>query len=121
MITTSKQPRKQRKARYNAPLHQKQKYMGARLSSELSVKYNTRSAPVITGDTVTVMRGDYKGISGKVEKVDLHAGTIHVYGVVSTKVNGEEVPRPLYPSVVMITKLELKDKMREDRIRGKGV
>lgn len=119
MFTTSKQPRKQRKARYNAPLHQKQKFMGARLSSDLTVKYNTRSAPVITGDTVTVMRGDYKGVSGKVEKVDLHAGTIHVSGVVSTKVNGEEVPRPVYPSVVMITKLELKDKTREERIRGK--
>ncbi|WNY24041.1 hypothetical protein MmiHf6_13660 [Methanimicrococcus hongohii] len=119
MFTTSKQPRKQRKARYNAPLHQKQKFMGARLSSDLSVKYNTRSAPVITGDTVTVMRGDYKGVSGKVEKVDLHAGVINVSGVVSTKVNGEEVPRPIYPSVVMITKLELKDKTREERIRGK--
>ena len=119
MFTTSKQPRKQRKARYNAPLHQRQKFMGARLSSELTVKYNTRSAPVIVGDTVTVLRGDYKGITGRVEKVDLQNGIIHVTGVVSTKVNGEEVPRPLYPSNVMITKLELKDKTREARIRGK--
>ncbi|MBZ3936266.1 50S ribosomal protein L24 [Methanimicrococcus blatticola] len=119
MFKTSKQPRKQRKARYNAPLHMRQKFMGARLNSDLSVKYNTRSAHVIVGDTVTVMRGDYKGVSGKVEKVDLQTGTIHVSGVVSTKVNGEEVPRPIYPSVVMITKLELKDKTREARIRGK--
>jgi large subunit ribosomal protein L24 len=118
MFTTSKQPRKQRKARFTAPLHLKQKFMGAHLSDELSEKYNTRSAPVIAGDTVTVMRGDYKGISGKVEKVNLQSGTIHVIGVVSTKVNGEEVPRPLYPSAVMITKLELKDKTREERIRG---
>ena len=119
MFTTSKQPRKQRKARYAAPLHLRQKFMGGRLSGELSEKYNTRSAPVIAGDTVTVMRGDYKGISGKVEKVNLQAGTIHVIGVVSTKVDGKEVPRPIYPSNVMITKLELKDKTREDRIRGK--
>ena len=119
MFTTSKQPRKQRKSRFNAPLHQRQKFMGARLNSELTVKYNTRSAPVIVGDTVTVLRGDYKGISGKVEKVDLRDGTIHVSGVVSTKVNGEEVPRPIYPSNVTITKLELNDKTREERIRGK--
>jgi large subunit ribosomal protein L24 len=119
MFTTSKQPRKQRKARFAAPLHLRQKFMGARLSDDLSEKYNTRSAPVIVGDTVTVMRGDFKKISGKVEKVNLATGKIHVNGVVSTKVNGEEVPRPICPSNVMITKLELKDKMREERIRGK--
>lgn len=118
-MVTSKQPRKQRKARYNAPLHMRQKFMGARLSSDLTVKYNTRSAPVIVGDTVLVLRGDYRGVTGKVEKVDLSAGVIHVTGVVSTKVNGEEVPRPLYPSNVIITKLELKDKTREARIHGK--
>ncbi|WNY25577.1 50S ribosomal protein L24 [Methanolapillus millepedarum] len=117
-MATSIQPRKQRKARYNAPLHMRQKYMGARLSDDLSKKYNTRSAPVITGDTVLVMRGDFKGVSGKVEKVNLADCVIHVAGVVSTKVNGEEVPRPIYPSNVMITKLELKDKKREARIRG---
>jgi large subunit ribosomal protein L24 len=93
--------------------------MGTRLSSDLTVKYNTRSAHVIVGDTVLVLRGDYKGITGRVDKVDLSEGTIHVTGVVSTKVNGEEVPRPLYPSNVIITKLELKDKTREARIRGK--
>ena len=117
-MVTSKQPRKQRKSKYNAPLHKRQKFMGARLSSDLTVKYNTRSAPVIAGDTVLVLRGDYKGVTGKVEKVDLGEGTIHVVGVVSTKVNGEEVPRPLFPSNVIITKLELKDKTREARIRG---
>ena len=68
-MVTSKQPRKQRKARYNAPLHIRQKFMGARLSDELSKKYNTRSAHVIVGDTVTVMRGDFRNVSGKVESV----------------------------------------------------
>ena len=113
----SKQPRKQRKARYNAPLHVRQKFMGARLSEELSKEYGTRSAAVITGDTVKVMRGDFKGTEGKVQSVSLKDGTISVDGVISTKVDGTEVPRPIYPSNVMITKLELKDGRRASSIK----
>lgn len=55
----SNQPRKQRKARYTAPLHIKQKYMGALLSKDLREKYGSRSANVIVGDTVKLMRGDH--------------------------------------------------------------
>ncbi len=113
----SKQPRKQRKARYNAPLHIRQKYMGARLSEALSKEYGTRSAAVITGDIVKVMRGDFKGTEGKVQKVSLADGTIAVEGVISTKVDGTEVARPIYPSNVMITKLELKDGRRASSIK----
>lgn len=113
----SKQPRKQRKSRYNAPLHVRQKFMGARLSEELSKEYGTRSAAVIKGDSVKVMRGDFKGTEGKIQTVSLMDGTITVDGVISTKVDGTEVPRPMYPSNVMITKLELKDERRASSIK----
>ena len=113
----SKQPRKQRKARYNAPLHIRQKFMGARLSADLSKEYGTRSAAVIKGDSVKVMRGDFKGTEGKVQTVSLQDSTITVDGVISTKVDGTEVPRPIYPSNVMITKLELKDGRRASSIK----
>lgn len=113
----SKQPRKQRKARYTAPLHIRQKFMGARLSEALSKQYGTRSAAVITGDTVKVMRGDFKGTEGKVQSVSLMDGTITVDGVISTKVDGTEVPRPINPSNVMITKLETKDGRRASSIK----
>jgi large subunit ribosomal protein L24 len=113
----SKQPRKQRKARYNAPLHVRQKFMGARLSEELSKEFGTRSAAVVKGDTVEVLRGDFKGTEGKVQTVSLKDGKISVDGVVSIKVDGTEVPRPIYPSNVRITKLELKDERREKSIK----
>ena len=63
------------------------------------------------------MRGDYKGTEGKVQAVSLQYGTISVDGVISTKVDGTEVPRPIYPSNVMITKLELKDGRRASSIK----
>jgi large subunit ribosomal protein L24 len=40
-----------------------------------------------------------------------------VDGVISTKVDGTEVPRPIYPSNVMITELELKDGRRASSIK----
>jgi len=91
--------------------------MGARLSEALAKQYGTRSAAVITGDTVKVMRGDFKGTEGKVQSVSLMDGTIQVDGVISTKVDGTEVPRPINPSNVMITKLEMKDGRRASSIK----
>ncbi|MBC7085768.1 MAG: 50S ribosomal protein L24 [Methanomethylovorans sp.] len=110
MVTN--QPRKQRKLLYSAPLHVKQKYMGAPLSKELREKYGRRTARVIVGDTVKVMRGDHAGTTGKVEAVSLKHGTIVVEGVSVSKADGTEVPRPIYPSNVMITSLEMKDELR---------
>ena len=56
----SKQPRKQRKYNYNAPLHIKGKFMAAHLSKDLMKKYNRRSIRVRKGDKVILLRGQFK-------------------------------------------------------------
>jgi large subunit ribosomal protein L24 len=112
----SKQPRKQRKARYNAPLHIRHKYMSALLSPDLRDKYEKRSFPLRKGDTVVVMRGDSRGKEGKVRTVDLKKEEITVEGVVISRSDLSEVPLPIHPSNVMITKIELKDKQRESAL-----
>ena len=48
----SKQPRKQRKALYNAPAHARGKHLSAALSKDLREKLGTRSLPIRTGDKV---------------------------------------------------------------------
>ncbi len=108
----SSQPRKQRKFRYQAPLNIRHKFMGAMLSSELREKHGVKSLSVRAGDTVKILRGDHKGTEGKVTAVDLKKITIDVDGVTVAKADGTEVPRPVPPSNVMITKLELKDERR---------
>lgn len=108
----SSQPRKQRKYRYQAPLHIKHKFLSALLSPGLRERYGTKSVPVRVGDTVKVLRGDQKDTEGKVASVDLKGTTITVDGVTVTKSDGTEVPRPIHPSNVMITKIETKDELR---------
>lgn len=111
MVTT--QPRRQRKLRYDAPLHMRQKYLGAPLSKELREEYKRRTFTVRSGDTVKVLTGDFKGTEGHVSLVNLKKGIIAVDGVISVKADGTEVPRPVQPSNVVITKLDLSDKKRE--------
>lgn len=108
-----KQPRKQRKAYFNAPLHIRHKLVSAPLSKELRKEYGIRSLPLRTGDTVMVLRGDFKGHEGKVVKVDLKRLRIHVEGVTRRRADGTQVYIPIHPSKVMITKLDLSDERRK--------
>jgi large subunit ribosomal protein L24 len=114
----SKQPRKQRKARYNAAINVRGKFLAAPLSSDLREKYSQRSVRLVTGDTVKVMRGDFAGHEGPVEDVDTKHATVLVHGVSVTKADGTEVPRPVNPSNVQIIKLNLKDSRRAARLEA---
>ena len=116
----SKQPRKQRKAIYNAPQHVRGKLMGVHLSKDLREKHDRRSLPVRTGDTVKVMKGDFKDKVGKVEKVNLKTYKLYIEGVNTQKPNGNQVFFPVDPSNVMIVDLDLSDDRRMEIIERKG-
>lgn len=119
--TTSHKPSKQRKYLYNAPLHHRAKIMSAPLSEELRNKYGIRSLPVRKGDRVKVVRGDHKGIEGEVVAVDRKRYRIAIKGIVRKRAGGTEVPFPIHPSKVVITKLYLKDDARKSVLERKGV
>ena len=115
----SKQPRKQRKARYNAPSHVRTKYLNAPLSEALKEQYKKKTLRVIKGDTVKVTRGDFVGSEGVVDAVNTGKSKIIVHGVTSTKADGTEVPRAIDTSNVQLTKLKLDDKRRVEKLGGK--
>jgi large subunit ribosomal protein L24 len=110
-MVTSSQPRKQRKFRYTAPLHVRSRFMSCRLNDELTKKYG-RSARVVVGDTVKIMRGDHAGVEGKVRDIDVKREQVIIEGVSVAKADGKEQPRPIHPSNLMITRLNLDDKKR---------
>ena len=62
---SSKQPRKQRKYVYHAPLHIRHKLLSAHLPKELREKYNRRSFPVRKGDEIEIMKVKITGYSNK--------------------------------------------------------
>ncbi len=114
-------PRKQRKNLYQAPQHERRKRFSAPLSAKLKASQNTRSIPVITGDTVRIMRGDHRGIEGKVSSIDRKKYRILVEGVTREKVDGTSIPVPIHPSKVMIIRLKLDDKRRKEILERRGV
>ena len=113
---SSVQPRKQRKALADAPLHVRHRFLNAHLSEALLVKYNRRNFPLIKGDTVKVMRGAFRGHEDKVASVDLQIRKVTVEGVTTTKADGTKKARPVDPSNLLITRLNLTDPLRRDRL-----
>lgn len=112
----SVQPRKQRKAAGQAPLHQRHKKLAAHMAEPLIIRYNRRSLPVVRGDTVKVMRGVYRGHEEKIASVDLKMQKVTVEGVTIVKADGTKVARAVDPSNLLITKLNLTDPRRRDRL-----
>ena len=111
-MTSSKQPRKQRKALHNMPIHQRKRWMTARFSQELQNKHNRKRLSVVKGDTVRVVRGEFKGVEGEVTTLDRTNGRLTIDGVTREKADGSTMFYPIHSSKVEITKIEEKDSWR---------
>lgn len=109
----SKQPRKQRKYRYNAPLHIKGKFLSVNLSKELRKKYGVRNVRLRVGDKVKVLRGNHKGKEGNVDEINLKNTKVYVTKIELTKKEGAKVRVPINPSNLQVLDLNLDDKKRK--------
>jgi len=109
-------PGKQRKHLYNAPLHKKRKWVSSHLSENLLLKYDKRSVSVITGDEVEVMRGSFKGHKDKVASVHVKKQTVEVEGMTTAKADGTKIAKSIHASNLLITKLNLTDKWRRQKL-----
>ncbi len=119
MTTISKQPRKQRKFLYNAPLNLRRKFLSAHLSKELRKIYKRRSLQLREGDEVKIMRGDNAGKTGKISKVDLEKYKVYIEGIVQKRTVGPEVQVPIHPSNLLLINPIIEDEMRAKVLRRK--
>jgi large subunit ribosomal protein L24 len=106
----SKQPRKQRKYLAKAPLHIKRKKLSANLSKELRKKQGKRNMIIKKDDKVKIMRGKYKGKTGKILSVKTKIGKVIVEGIQVTKKDGSKVNIKLWPSNLQIIELSERNK-----------
>ena len=95
--------------------HKRDKFLGANLSENLRVQHSKRSMRVIKGDTVRILRGEYVGIEGKVEKVNTEKSTLSIEGVQREKIRGGNVKVQVHASNVQIISLNTDD---DYRIKG---
>lgn len=100
------------------PKHQRDKMVGAALDDTLRNQYGRKNIRVVKGDSVRVIRGEYKGVEGKVEKVKTENSTFHIEGIQREKIRGGQVKVPIHSSNVMVVSLNLDDDYRSSMLQG---
>ncbi len=118
---SSKQPRKQRLARYTAPYHRRHREMSAPIDRGLRERQLARgfmyprAIPVRKGDRVLIVRGEGKGNNAaKVAKIDRKARKIYIEGYTYFKSDGTELQRPVDASNLVIINPDWSDIRRRN-------
>jgi len=88
------------------------KQISAPLSKDLRKKYSRRSVRIMVDDTAKVIRGEYKGIAGKVSKISTNNSSIAIEGNKKEKLKGDKIDVYIHSSNVIITSLNTDDKWR---------
>jgi large subunit ribosomal protein L24 len=115
----SAQPRRQRKLLYKKYTNKDYgKLLHAHLSKELREKYKVRSIRVRKNDVVRVLRGSYKGIEGKVARVDAERGFVYIEGLTRKTMRGRPSMIPIHASKLLLVKLDLSDKYRLEKLEN---
>jgi len=104
---------------YQATLQTRSKQMGSALSKDLHKKYGKRSVRVITGDNVTILRGEFKGVDGKVTQISTQKNSVAIDGVKKEKTKGEKFDVYIHTSNLVVTSLNSSDKWRIAKLEGK--
>ena len=118
--TGSKQPRKQRKYRANAPLHIRHKLMSVNLSKELRKKYGKRNFPLKRDDKVKIMKGEFKGKIGKIDILNMQKLKTSIAEISRTKKDGTKIKVWFDPSNLQIQELNLEDRKRVSSLERKA-
>ena len=104
---------------YQASSQTKSKQLGSALSKDLHKKYGKRSVRVVEGDNVTILRGEFKGVDGKVEKISKPKSSVAIDGVKKEKTKGDKFDVYIHTSNLVVTSLSTDDKWRIAKLEGK--
>ena len=117
--TVASKRRSQRKLQLSAPSSIKRRLMSCHLNKSLRDQYKIRALPIKRGDEVKILKGKFKGKSGKVVQVYRRRSVIYVDKITREKQNGQSVFCPLKPSYCVIEKL-LENKDRKKTIERRA-
>ena len=104
---------------YKATFQTRSKQLGSLLSKDLQKKYGKKSARVIEGDSVSILRGEFKGVDGKISKINTAKSNVAIDGVKKEKTKGDKFDVYIHTSNLVITSLNSSDKWRMAKLEGK--
>ena len=105
---------------YRATYTTKSKQLGSTLSKDLRKRYGRRSVRVIEGDSVTILRGEFKGVDGKVSNVSTDKSSVAMEGIKKEKTKGDKFDVYIHTSNLLVTSLNTEDKWRMAKLEGKN-
>ena len=95
---------------YQATFQTRNKQLGSALSKELRKKYGKRSVRVIEGDSVKILRGEFKGVEGKISNVSTQKNSVAIEGVKKEKTKGDKFDVYIHTSNFVVTSINTDDK-----------
>ena len=104
---------------YQATYKTKSKQLGSALSKDLHKKYGKRSVRVMEGDNVTIVRGEFKGVDGKVSKISIQKSSVAIEGIKKEKTKGDKFDVYIHTSNLLVTSLNSEDRWRIAKLEGK--
>ena len=104
---------------YRATFHTRSKQLGSQLSEDLRKKYGKKSVRVIEGDSIKIVRGEFKGVDGKISKVSTKKSSVAIEGVKKEKTKGDKFDVYIHTSNLLVTGLNTEDKWRIAKLEGK--
>ena len=104
---------------YRASHVVKSKQISSPLSKDLQKKYGKKSVRAKEGDSIKIVRGEFKGVDGKISKVSTKNNSLAIDGVKKEKTKGEKFDVYVHSSNVIVTSLNTDDKWRMSKLEGK--
>ena len=104
---------------YRATFHTRSKQLSSPLSDELRKKYSRKSVRVVEGDNVKIVRGEFKGVDGKIARVSSETNSVAIEGVKKEKTKGDKFDVYIHTSNLVVTSLNTDDKWRISRLERK--
>ncbi|MCV0430012.1 50S ribosomal protein L24 [Nitrosopumilus sp.] len=104
---------------YQSTYTTKSKQLGSALSKDLQKKYGKRSVRVVEGDSIKIVRGEFKGVDGKISKISTQKSSVAVEGIKKEATKGEKYDVYIHTSNLVVTSLNGEDKWRIAKLEGK--
>jgi len=105
---------------YRATFHTRSKQLSSALSDELRKKYSRKSIRVVEGDSVKIVRGEFKGVDGKIAQVSTEKNSVAIEGIKKEKTKGDKFDVLIHTSNLLVTGLNTEDKWRISKLEGKN-
>ncbi len=104
---------------YLATYNTRSKQLGSSLSKDLQKKYGKRSVRINEGDSIKIVRGEFKGVDGKISKISPQKNSVSIEGIKKEKTKGDKFDVYIHTSNLVVTSLNTGNKWRIAKLEGK--